>query len=201
MMNFSAFPEIVVINIFRFMELKYLLKTICLVNKYFNFLIWESNILWRNIDFSCCEIRSLFLRKALSRDNSEIRQLVFWRALSKIPCYDIDFILTTHLSKASLIWNLDLSGCQLSTLCFLPTLTSLEILRLDDCQNLLTHDFDVLSKCPKLEQLYASRTKVEANTVINYIARDGIIVLVLSVTVKWVRGFILLIVLGLLVRK
>ena len=124
-MIFLAFPEIVVINIFRFMELKYLLKTIYLVSKYFYFLIWESSILWRNIDFSCCEIRSCFLRNTLSRHNSEIRQIVFWRALRKIPCYDIDFILTTYLYKASLIWNLDLSGSQLSTLCFLPMLKSL----------------------------------------------------------------------------
>ena len=41
-----------------------------------------------------------------------------------------------------------------------------------------THtNFEVLSKCPHIELFYARRTQIQANTVINYIARDGLIVL------------------------
>ena len=64
--------------------------------------------------------------------------------------------------------HLNLSGCILSSLCFIQHLPKLEIKNLSHCENLQDCDFTVISNCSSLECLYLSFNKVKATT-LNYI--------------------------------
>lgn len=80
--------------------------------------------------------------------------------------YEIDFLLTTNLPNSKFLYWLDISCSNVSTLCFLSLMPSLEILNVSECRNLDDCDFHVLEKCENLDQLYLSYTNVNPETVV-----------------------------------
>ena len=78
----------------------------------------------------------------------------------------LNYMFVTRLSLATRLQWLDISYCNVSTLCFLKYLPNLELLNLSSCTLLVDQDFTVLSKCLTLDHLYLSFTNVAARTIV-----------------------------------
>lgn len=79
----------------------------------------------------------------------------------------IDRIFSFELNRqAKYLWYLDISGCKVSTLCFLNELNSFEVLILEQCGNLIDADFLAIENCRTVEQLYLGFTQTTADTII-----------------------------------
>lgn len=63
----------------------------------------------------------------------------------------IDWSFTLHLPNARHLYWVDLTDCNVSTICFLKFLPDLEILNLSGCRKLIDEDFVVLNECEKLD--------------------------------------------------
>lgn len=75
-------------------------------------------------------------------------------------------MFVNELCNAKRLYWLDLTECRLSTLCFLPSLTNIEILNLSECRNLVSEDFEVISSLQKLDHLYLSFTNISPETTV-----------------------------------
>ena len=83
------------------------------------------------------------------------------------PVPDLDLILIRGLSASKSLYWLDLSDCELSSLCFLKCTPNLEILNVSGCKNLIDQDFTALKYCSKINQLYVSFTAIYPSSLIS----------------------------------
>jgi len=86
---------------------------------------------------------------------------------AQIECcaFEIDFLFSTNLVNAKNMYCLDISQCKLSTLCFQRYMSSLKIVNVSECLNLVDEDFQVISSCNNLEQLFLSLTNISCITI------------------------------------
>jgi len=63
---------------------------------------------------------------------------------STLPSHELDFLFTTQLSSANL-YSLDITGCRLSTLCFLKSFKHLKNFNISECPNLVDEDLEVIT--------------------------------------------------------
>lgn len=135
--------------------------------KRWQYIVTTTSALWRHVSFNF----------ALNLTKSDFVYLLqhsrgFWEfhiPAARIQCItaDLDFNFISYLSNAKQLYWLDLSDYKLSTLCFLKSLPSLEILNVSGCKNLVDADFEVLKECHKLDRLYLSFTCISPNSLIN----------------------------------
>lgn len=132
-------------------------------------IIEQYSFLWRH--FSPDNISSVMteeLLRILRHSFNFLEFVVMYRTFDCSPP-KIDFIFTTELCNAKFLYWLDITDCELSTLCFLQynVLTKyIEILNLSDCKNLVDVDFQTLKFCKKLIQQYISFTKIRPDTLV-----------------------------------
>ena len=161
------FAWLVLTHIFSFLTLDELLTSVNRVCTTFNFLIKESSKLWKEFDFyGALHIKETDLIYIL-KHSSCFRSFIIGYSEYCGSSDSLDFHLTTKLSLSrNLVW-LDIRRCKLSTICFVQYLPKLELLNVTDCRNLYDVDFQVISKCMQLEQLYLSFNEISARTVID----------------------------------
>lgn len=167
MLSITDLPDLVLTYIFSFLTLDELLTSVNRVCTTFNFLIKESSKLWKEFDFyGALHIKETDLIYIL-KHSSCFRSFIIGYSEYCGSSDSLDFHLTTTLSLSrNLVW-LDIRRCKLSTICFVQYLPKLELLNVTDCRNLYDVDFQVISKCMQLEQLYLSFNEISARTVID----------------------------------
>lgn len=77
----------------------------------------------------------------------------------------MDYLFTTQLSRANL-YSLDITGCRVSTLCFLKCFENFHDLNISECQNLVNEDFEAIRPLTQLERLYIAFTTIEPDTIV-----------------------------------
>lgn len=165
-------PDFVIVKILNFIDLTDLIITANRVCKRFYYLIKNSSILWREIDFHHpVSISNKDQLHYLLNHARKFQTFLLGFHSLDIELADIDFAFVEKISKAVSLHWLDISGCKISTLCYLKNLTNLKIVNLSECKNLVDDDFQVLKHCIKLDQLHVSFTNITANTVIEISSR------------------------------
>lgn len=160
-------PDLILVQILQNITLEDLLKTVSPVCKRLHSIIHSKTKLWRYVSFE----------GELNLSIEDLRNLlshapVFWTFLlpfAHLRCSapDIDLLLIQGLSASKSLYWLDLSDCQLSSLCFLKCLPELEILNISGCKNLIDPDFAAVQYCSKVNQLYCSFTAISSGSIIN----------------------------------
>jgi hypothetical protein len=167
MAGLGELPDIVLVEIFRSLDLLELVKNIALTNKRFHHIVHQNSSLWRHISADHqLELSLTDLRRILKHSVAFLEFLIPCATLH-FSSADIDFIFVNELCNARCLYWLDLTECRLSTLCFLPFLTNIEILNLSECKNLVSEDFEVISSLKKLDQLYLSYTNITPEAIVS----------------------------------
>lgn len=160
-------PECVLLKILSYIELLELVQTVSLVNKTLNNTILHCHVLWENFDIvQDAIILNSHSVNLIKRHSQWLRKLCIAYASQDVPLYEIDLVFSRYICNAKHLRHLDISGSCISTLCFLPTLNSLQLLVLDECHNLVDEDFRVIKVCPNIEQLYVGYTHITSDTLI-----------------------------------
>lgn len=164
-MNLVDLPELVLVAIFKEIDVQDLILNVAVTNKKFYDIVQNNSVLWRHFSIDHeIELSLKDLQNILKHSVAFTEFLIPCATLHFDSC-NIDFLLVTELCKAKRLCWLDLTGCRLSTLCFIPFLQKIEILNLSECSNLVSEDFEVISSLVKLDQLYISFTNISPETV------------------------------------
>lgn len=166
MVKLSDLPDLVLVTIFRELDLQELLTNVAFTNKRFHQIVHGNSTLWRHFSMEHqLEVSIIDLRSILKHSVAFLKFCIPCATLH-FSSADIDFLLVKELCNAKSLYWLDLTSCRLSTLCFLPFLSNIEILNLSECGNLVSEDFEVISSLKKLDQLYLSFTNITPETIV-----------------------------------
>lgn len=165
-LTLTDLPDIVLIHILRNITLHELLENVSKVNKRLNEVINHTSSLWWDFDFDFpLELTEENLLTILTHSVG-IKNFRIPYATLNVFSYVLDFQFTTQLPKANLV-SLDLSGCRVSTLCFLHQLAgSLKELNVSECDNLVDEDFEAIQTLPLLETLYMSFNQIDPSVIV-----------------------------------
>ena len=175
-----AFPDEIIVEILSQLSLTELLQNVNRTCKRLHSIIEENSYLWRNVETdNCVEISSNHLRRIL-KHSSRIESFLLPFADILCETYELDYLFVTRLCYSKHLYWLDLSKSHLSTLCFLQHTPALTLLNLSECFNLVDSDFNVISTCKNLDQLYLGFTNISSSTVVNICSQLQLMVLDLS---------------------
>jgi len=145
------------------------LKPTC---KYFRDIVSRNGYLWREFEITGGPVRLSCTRQL----EDVLRHSHFFRKFA-IPYWEIDLLTPTidryfvkYLSSTNLVY-LDLSGLNISTLCFLSCCPSLQTLVLGECKNLIDADFHAIEELP-LTYIDVGFTHLSSETLIAVINND-----------------------------
>lgn len=165
MVTLIDLPDLVLVKIFSHLDIQELLKTVSVTHTRFNEIVKKTSCLWKHFSFDHpLELTLTNFRNILDHSSAFLEFLIPGVTLH-LGSSEIDFELVTKLSNAKNLYWLDLTGCRLSTLCFLPMLCNLEILNVSECTNLVNEDFEIISKLANLDHLYVSFTNIRPDTI------------------------------------
>lgn len=139
-------PDEVLLRLFSYLPLIDLLRTVVPVCKRFEALIKTNSILWRYFNFDDLEHEIIFSKNIWETAMSHINSCVEFsipHAMYTFPKVAPTLDITLNLSRSH-IQHLDITGCPVSTLCFLRNLPCLETLIISECNNLSNHDMCAL---------------------------------------------------------
>lgn len=164
-------PDVVIINILRFLDLSELIQTVSKTCKRLYTIIYENSRLLRHCYFDFpLELTETQLQ-AILKHSVGFEEFLIGCATIKCSITSLNLLLTENLSHCNFLYWLDLTGCRLSTLCFLKNLKSLQILNLSECCNLTDEEFEIIVNCKNLDQLYLSYTTVKPMTIISIVSK------------------------------
>ena len=128
-------PVLVLIHILKFVSLHELLLNISKISKPFHSLINETSSFWNNFEFDFpLELHMEYLEHVLHHSiGIHIFNIPY--STLHVSSHKLDFLFTTQLSRANL-YSLDITGCRLSTLCFLKSFKHLKNLNISESPNL-----------------------------------------------------------------
>ena len=128
-------PVLVLIHILKFVSLQELLLNISKISKPFHSLINETSSFWNNFEFDFpLELHMEYLEHVLHHSiGIHIFNIPY--STLHVSSHKLDFLFTTQLSRANL-YSLDITGCRLSTLCFLKSFKHLKNLNISESPNL-----------------------------------------------------------------
>ncbi|KAL4233947.1 hypothetical protein ACF0H5_005602 [Mactra antiquata] len=136
MAGLGDLPDLALIQIFSSLELPELVTNVALINKRFYQIVHQNSTLWRHFSTDHqLELSIKDLRRILKHSSAFLEFLIPWATLH-FSSADIDLLFIDKFRNAKRLYWLDLTECRLSTLCFLPFLTNIEILNLSGCRNL-----------------------------------------------------------------
>lgn len=159
-------PDLVLVHILKFIELQELLLNVCKVNKKLYNIVNQTSFLWKIVEFEFpLDLQQEDLEHIFTHSVG-IRMFHIPCATLHIPSNELDFLFTTRLSIANL-YSLDITGCRVSTLCFLKCFKNLHELNISECPNLVDEDLEAVRSLMQLESLYTSFTKIEPDTIVS----------------------------------
>ena len=165
--SLTDLPDLILIHILQHLSTEELLLKVNRTCKRLNEIINSSSRLWRYVAFS-----HQIIANGKQLNNVFKHSSGFWTFL--IPCAilvcttpTIDLVFVNGFSRAHSLYWLNITDCELSTLCFLKFLPNLEILNLSGCKRFVDEDFVALKDCKKINQLYLSFTAAKSNTVLS----------------------------------
>lgn len=168
--NLCDLPDLALVHILNFIELQELLLNVSKVNKRFHYLINETSSLWKNFEFDFpLEFEYKHLENVVKHSKG-IQRFHIPYATVHASSYELDFLFSTQLSRAN-VYSLDLTGCRLSTLCFLQCFRNLQILNISECKNIISEDLEAVLPLTQLERLYISFTNIEPDTIVRVCSR------------------------------
>ncbi|KAJ8319296.1 hypothetical protein KUTeg_004387 [Tegillarca granosa] len=166
--SLEKLPEVIIVNIFKYIQLTDLLQNVSKTCKTFYNIIRQNSVLWKHFyfeEFNVVELSESQLQSILTH-SVQFREFLIPETELKLEVPTIDLLFTNHFCNSKFLYWLDLTYCRLSTLGFLKCLTNLEILNLSNCVNLIDEDFLAVAHCTKLDQLHLSFTKVSPHSVL-----------------------------------
>lgn len=165
--SLTSLPDLVLLKILSLIRIQDLLQSVSRTCKKLHDIIENYSRLWRHFSPDHCD---LVTKEQLMRIlNHSVGFYEFVIPYCSYVCCppDVDFLFTTGLCNAKLLYWLDITGCEVSTLCFLNFLPNIEILNLSECKNLVDVDFQAIRSCKKLSQCYVSFTKIKPETIVS----------------------------------
>ena len=173
-------PDIVIVEILSNVPTVELLRTVNRTCRRLNEIIENTSSLWKDISYDLeVELNKSDLERILKHSRGLECFLI---PLARINCYpyEVDFLFSTNLVNSKNLYWLDISECKLSTLYFLQYMSSLSILNVSECKNLVDEDFKVISLCTGLDQLDLSYNSISLGTITSVCSVLDLIVLDLS---------------------
>ena len=152
-------PVLVLIHMLKFVSLQELLPNIYNISKLVHTLINETSLFWNNIEFDFPLMLHREHLEHVLHHSIGIHIFNIPYSTLHVSSHELDFLFTTQLSRANL-YSLDITGCRLSTLCFLKSFKHLKKLNISKCLNLVDEDLEAITTLPKLERLYKSFTRL-----------------------------------------
>lgn len=135
------------------------------MNKKLYILISETSWLWKKFEFSFqLELQKDNLIDILNHSVG-IKKFHIPNSIIHASSDVLDFQFTTKLRQAGLL-SLDLTGCRLSSLCFISCFSNLKELNQSECVNLVDEDLEAVRSLSLLESLYLSFNNFEPSTVV-----------------------------------
>lgn len=175
-----SLPDIVLVQILSHIPIQDLLQCVNRTCQRLHCIIENNSKLWKDISTDSCMVLHLPDLERLLRHSTGFESLLLPYADINCFTFELDFLFTNNLCNAkNLVW-LDLSRCHLSTLCFLQHTKSLKILNVSECINLVDKDFEVISLCKELDQLWLSYNNILPRTISSVCSVLDLIVLDIS---------------------
>ena len=160
-------PEHILVQILSYIPILELLSSVNRTCKQLKDVIEYNSVLWDDISLDFPFVGDAGTIKRILKHSVGFSTLLLPYADISCRSDELDFLYTTNLCNAKHLFWLDISGSQVSTLCFLKHLPNLKILNVSECLNIVDSDCKVIADVKTLDQLYLSFTNVTASTVVD----------------------------------